>query len=335
MTRSGFAGPSELFESRCRNVGSGAVDVEATAPPKIDCVLRDELATGAWAMLPMRGQADALLAALWRARARRSRLQRLSQGSTADLAPQRVPEDQVEFRDSLPRARSAMDSAAKARNWLAATHFATAPENDDDSDVVEQTSAVNWLEEPWDTFSAHARDVLLHGRPSERARFVADVLARRTRSSTELVEQQDVVRMLVPSFARLDDGSRRAALALVRELVERSFEMDADKPSVFGALVKWAHAEITKTCAPATVSASSSRFALLELACTLLASGSDASPTPLAGSAAFPVVLASLALALDSLSRADGSTRPSLRQAAVTRTRRIIRNVRCLSSCLT
>ena len=103
--------------------------------------------------------------------------------------------------------------------------------------------------------------------------------------------------------------------------------MDAEKPSVFGALVKWAHAEITKTCAPATVTAPASRFALLELACTLLASSCDASPTPLTDSAASPVLLASLALALDSLCRTDGSTRPSLRQAAVTRTRRTVRNV--------
>ena len=106
--------------------------------------------------------------------------------------------------------------------------------------------------------------------------------------------------------------------------------MDAEKPSVFGALVKWAHAEITRTCTAATVSAPATRFALLELACTLLATGCDASPSPLSESPAFPVLLASLALALDSMSRADG-TRPSLRKAAITLTRRAIRNVSALA----
>lgn len=224
------------------------------------------------------------------------------------------------------------DSKVKAKRWLASTHFAAAPERDDTSDDgAEADQGINWLDEPFESFSSHARDVLLHARPSHRSRFITDVLVRRTRSSDELAEQQDIVRMVVLSFARLDDTSRRAAMALSGALVERSFAMDAEKPSVFGALVKWAHAEITRTCAAATVSAPATRFALLELACTLLATGCDASPSPLAESPAFPVLLASLALALDSMSRADG-TRPSLRKAAVTLTRRAIRNVRLVFS---
>lgn len=217
-------------------------------------------------------------------------------------------------------------SKSRISDWTRDSSGADTPDYDDPDDRPLREEQPNWIEAPHDAFIGHSREVMNH--PSQRrAQFLADVLVRRVKASTELSEQQDCVRILVLGYSRLDNVGRKAALAVVKALTARSHEMDAEKPAIFAALVKWAQSEASKICAANSVTAGSTRLSVLALACELLSAGYDANSS-LADSSSFPTLVSALSLSFDSLCDPTRDARPALRRSAIRLTRRTIRNVR-------
>ncbi|KZT41926.1 ARM repeat-containing protein [Sistotremastrum suecicum HHB10207 ss-3] len=216
-------------------------------------------------------------------------------------------------------------SKASIQSWVNTTQL-----EDEDEGFV-HTTTWDGSDEGWHSFVSHARAGLLDSSTKRRLDLIQNNLSPLVRGA-DLNKSQisDLFQLVTLTYPRyVDTSSRKAAESLVVAIALKD-EGKTSKPGTSEFVLSWLNRELSRLCRDSPGGASfapTNCYVLLNWACALysglvLNRDTDA----FLHSAEFPLLVVSLALAIDFILSDSSRAKPTMRRSALVRVRRALRN---------